>query len=275
MPRAAQEYHNFRIPVTAEFEEVFSHFYFAENNTDAPLSKTLLPNFQTLLVFGFGPKITLQSKLNTILVLDKCIVLGPVKQAFTYTLPVNAQMLVANFKDDAFYRFFGKAITDGHVPFNPDELLAENCFTNLWHELQKIAGINEKVDFILAFCKPYLRHREGAFKPLSNFDNQNHSLNPIKAIAKETNQSERNVQLNHKKFLGYSAKEINRYHRFLKATELIQQSLLLAKKLDWFEVIHACNYYDQSQLIRDFKHFINLSPKQYLNFQQDICDSKV
>jgi hypothetical protein len=45
MLNAAQEYHNFRIPVTAEFEEVFSHFYFAANNTDAPLSKTLLPNF--------------------------------------------------------------------------------------------------------------------------------------------------------------------------------------------------------------------------------------
>lgn len=274
MSAAAQAYNNFRIPVPTAFEAVFSHFYFAENNTKAPLSKTLLPNFQTLLVFCFGPEVTLKSKLNTTLAVDKCIVLGPVKQSFNYTLPVNAQILVANFKDDAFYRFFGQAISDRHVPFNPDELLTENCFTNLWHELQKIPNVQEKIDFILAFCKPYLRHRDSAFEPLSAFDRQSLILNPIKAIAKETNQSERNVQLNHKKFLGYSAKEINRYHRFLKATELIQQRLSAAKKLDWFEVIDDCNYYDQSQLIHDFKHFINLSPKQYLKFQEEICSSK-
>jgi AraC-like DNA-binding protein len=44
--------------------------------------------------------------------------------------------------------------------------------------------------------------------------------------------------------------------------------------MDWFEVINECGYYDQSQLIHDFKHYINLSPAKYLKFQQDICNPK-
>ncbi|HEY0298211.1 MAG TPA: AraC family transcriptional regulator [Arachidicoccus sp.] len=45
-----------------------------------------------------------------------------------------------------------------------------------------------------------------------------------------------------------------------------------AKKIDWFDIISECGYYDQSQLIHDFKHYINLSPVKYLSFQQDICN---
>lgn len=44
-----------------------------------------------------------------------------------------------------------------------------------------------------------------------------------------------------------------------------------SKKIDWFEIINKCGYYDQSQLIHDFKHYLNISPTKYVKFQQDIC----
>ena len=84
-------------------------------------------------------------------------------------------------------------------------------------------SVSEKVDFILNFCKPYLKDRDSNFEPIANFSDETHSQNPIKAIAEETNKSERSIQLNYKKFFRYSSKDINRYHRFLKATELIQK----------------------------------------------------
>ncbi len=141
--------------------------------------------------------------------------------------------------------------------------MEENCFTNLWYELKKISSAFERVNFILEFCKPYLQSRNTAFEPLANFNVRDNILNPIKAVAAETHKSERNIQLNHKKYLGYSAKEINRYNRFLKAVEIIQNIALNSTKLDWFEVIDQCGYYDQSQLIHDFKHYINLSPNNF------------
>ena len=79
-----QVYNNFRIPVPAEFQEIFSHFYFAENNTRQPLTKTLLPSYQTILVFNLGPKVSLTTKQNAKIEIDKCLVLGPIKFPFDY-----------------------------------------------------------------------------------------------------------------------------------------------------------------------------------------------
>ncbi|MFT3980553.1 MAG: AraC family transcriptional regulator [Ferruginibacter sp.] len=263
-------YISFSIPAPAEYKDVFSHFYYAENKSEKNITKTLLPSFQTILIFNFGEKALLHTKQHTQIQTEKCIVLGPIKNAFDYSLPPNSQILVANFKDDAFYRFFGKISADGHLPVNPDDLSKENCFTALWLALSVIPDTNSRVDYILEFCKPYLRQRNIIAEKLVNFNKEN--INPIKAVAGQQNQTERNIQLNHKKHLGYTSKEINRYQRFLKAIELIQNTASTSAKFDWFEVINECGYYDQSQLIHDFKHYLNLSPMKYQKFQQDICN---
>lgn len=272
MTGSNQEYHNYRISVPAGYEEVFSHFYFAENKSGKTITRTLLPSFQTILIFNFGAGSFLHSKEGTQIEIEKCIVLGPIKQAFDYSLPQNAKILVANFKDDAFYRFFGKAGIAEHLPINPDELLDESCFTLLWNELNKINNNDDRIKYILGFCDPYLQDRNAIAEQLTNFKEQ--TIDPIKAIASQNNQSERNIQLNHKKYFGYSAKELNRYQRFLKAISLIQHTITCSSKMDWFEVISECGYYDQSQLIHDFNYYINLSPNQYLKFQRDICNPK-
>ena len=265
-----QEYNNFRISVPKAYEEMFSHFYFAENKSAVTITKTLLPSYQTILIFNFGTTPYLHSRQQTRIEIDKCLVIGPVKQAFDYSLPPKAQILTVNFKDDAFSRFFGSAAIAEHLPIHPDELLNQDCFTMLWHELQKINSTENRVNHILAFCGPYLVQRNKIAEQLANFQEQ--SLNPIKSVASKNSQSERNIQLNHKKHFGYSAKELNRYQRFLKAIDLIQMLSSGARKIDWFDIILECGYYDQSQLINDFKHYINLSPAKYLKFQQDICN---
>lgn len=198
--------------------------------------------------------------------------LGPIKHAFDYSLPPKSKILVANLKDDAFYRFFGNAWVADNLPINPDDLLHENCFTALWAELDKLNDTNEQVNYILEFSKPYLKQINAIAEQLTNSIGS--TLNSIKSIAKQQHQTERNIQLNHKKHLGYTAKELNRYQRFLKAIELIQKLASKPRKINWFEIINECGYYDQSQLIHDFKYYINLSPTKYLKFQQDICNPK-
>jgi len=263
-------YTNYRIPVPSEFEEVFSHFYYAKNATADAVSKTLIPSFQTILVFSFGEKASLVSEQDTKIEIDKCLVLGPIKHAFDYSLPSGAAILVANFKGDAFYRFFGNALLSGHLIIDPDELLEMNCFSILWHEL-KDKKTQQQIEHLLDFCKPYLKNRNATSALLANFNNE--KLNAIKAIAEQTQQSERSVQLHHKKFLGYSAKEIGSYQRFLKAVEQTQNLIEQNTKPDWLDIVEHCGYYDQSQLIHDFQHFIHLSPTQFIQFQQDICRS--
>ena len=261
-----------KIAVPTEYEDVFSHFYYADNRSSEIISKTFLPSYQTILIFNFGERVTLHCKNSKELAVDRYFLLGPIKQAFDYSLPPNSQILVANFKEDAFYRFFGYASVEEHMPIKPDDSLEVNCFITLWIELNKMGDINHQINYLLEFCIPYLRERNIIVEKLVNFNIEN--LNPIKYLASQQNQTERNIQINHKKLLGYTSKEINRYQRFLEAIKLIQYMASTSKKIDWFEIINKCGYYDQSQLIHDFKHYLNISPTKYVKFQQDICIAK-
>lgn len=272
IPAQLPEYHEFRIPVPQEFENVFTHFYFAENTSAEAIVKTLLPTYQTLLLFCFGEQAAMSTHEKTIISVDKCIVFGPVRQAFDYMLPAGSSILVANFKDDAFFRFFGKLSFVHTTAKHPDQLLDENCFTNLWYELSHLQSATEQVNRILEFCIPYLQDQDTISKLLSGIENDH--LNPIKIVSEQTNQTERNIQRKQKEQFGYSIKEINRYNRFLKAIKIIEKEPAKQEKVQWFHIIDECGYYDQSQLIHDFKHFLNMSPAQYLKFQQDICNPK-
>lgn len=259
-----------RINVPVEFQEVFSHFYIAKNPTFQTVTQTLLPTFQTLLIFNFGESLKISTDQDTEITVAECLVLGPVKRAVRYTLPPNTEMLVANFKDDAFFRFFGPVLTTAPLSTHPDHWMDENCFADLWQVLHKMQSPEKKVNHILEFCSPYLNKRNEIAEQLAGFDKEN--TDPIKSIAEKRQQSERHIQQTHKTQFGYSAKAFARYQRFLKAIQLLQDLAQETVKIDWFDIIAQCGYYDQSQLIRDFKHFIHLSPTQYLSYQQEICN---
>lgn len=255
-----------RIAVPTGFTDVFTHFYIAQNNTGLNVTKTLIPSFQTIMVFSFGPAVKFKSCGNSLEVRE-CVVLGPIRQPIEYTLPAGTDLLVANFKDDAFYRFFGLAVLSDQVAAHPDQLLDEHCFSALWLRLKNEPAA-DRVKLILEFCRPYLRPRQ---LPASSITEENADyaiINPIKTVAHKTGQSERIVQLNHKKYFGFTAKERGRYERFSKAIRLLQTT---SGKVDWLQIAETCGYYDQSQLIRDFNHYLNLSPGRYIRFQKDIC----
>ena len=266
-----KKYNQYKIKAPTEYEGVITHFYIAENNTQETVVEKLLPSYQTILVFVFGNHLIFSAEKKLEVIIEKCVVLGPIKKAISYSLLPRSAIFVVNFKDDAFYRFFGTAIIENSLPIHPDELLTENCFSILRNNLLKLKSYQEKIDFILAFCKPYLRPQDEIAKQLANFENFN--LNPIKYVADSNNQTERNIQIKHKKYFGYSAKELSRYHRFLKAIQLINKKTSISKSVNWFEIIGECSYYDQSQFIHDFKYFINMTPSKYLSLQNSICNS--
>lgn len=266
MQDANEGYSERRIQVPAEFSDVITYFYSALNSGRGDITKILAPSFQTILLFSFGSGIKFKSGGDS-LALDQCLVLGPIKQPIEYTLPPGADLLVVNFRDDAFYRFFGPALMSGLVAAHPDELLQENCFNQLWLRL-KNQPADKRTELLLDFCGPYLKCRDALFEGISGEASDYRTVSPIKAVAQKTGQSERNVQLNHKKFLGYTAKERARYERFLKAMQLLQDP---PAKVDWLQIVDACGYYDQSQLIHDFKHYLNLSPRRYIQFQAQVC----
>jgi len=241
-----------KIKVGGEFEDVFSHFYFAMNTQDEAVSKTLFPSYRTILVFSFGTEIVINTNRNERLYFDKYIILGPIKDAFEYILPKDSEIFVVNFKDDGFYRFFQNAFD-------------ARSLESLWSGLNEIGDSVERARFFLDFCRPCLKRRDTIAKQISNFET-------IKAIANKNNKTERAIQINHKKIFGYTSKEFNRYQRFLKAIRYVEQRLADGLALEWLDVVFECGYYDQSHMICDFRRYLGLSPSQYLKNQQNICN---
>ncbi|WP_315823832.1 DUF6597 domain-containing transcriptional factor [Paraflavitalea speifideaquila] len=98
-----------RIPIPAEWEQVFTYFYYAANHTEQPVKKKLLPTFQTILVFSFGNPAAILGEEGALLS-GRSIVMGPLKKVLEYELAPGSEILVVNFRFDAFYRFFGATL---------------------------------------------------------------------------------------------------------------------------------------------------------------------
>ncbi len=266
------EHAGFRLDIPDEFTSVFSHFYYAENNTSSPIKSTLLPSYQTLLAFNFGASITIHPLGDAKTIKGDVLAIGPIKQSFSYVMPAGAKLLVVNFKSDAFFRFFRQAKITGQLAINPDELVEAPCFSLLWQTLSRLTNVNQQIHLLLAFCYPYLKERNLLAKQLSEFNNE--QLDPIKTLAQMHGRTERHLQSQHHKYLGYSAKALNRYKRFLKAIEFIAATDNTINRINWLQIVNDCGYYDQSQLIHDFKHYLNLSPAQYAKQQHAICSAR-
>src|SRR5699024_1147148 len=189
-------HYSYRIPVPEQYKSVFAHFYSAKNTENQFITQTLLPSFQTLLMLNFGDNIKISTDQNTEITVEKCLVLGPVKRGMNYTLSPGTELLVANFIDDAFFRFFGPVLTTETLPNHPDHWLEENCFADLWEVLKKMNNSEERVHYILDFCRPYLNKRNEIAEQLARFDKKN--ISRIKSIAKKHQQSERHIQQTHK-----------------------------------------------------------------------------
>ena len=260
----------YRIPVAPAYKELFSHFYYAHNPTKQSEIHMLLPSFQQLLVFIFGKGVLIRQSSGEQIPLKHCALLGPVKKALCYTLLPSTQMLVISFMPGSFYRFFGSLQTATNQPIDLVAHGLEDCFTGLHHSLRQLPSPEQKIMAILKFSDPYL----SAKPPILNLIDKAlpAAISPIKHIAATSAQSPRNIQRQHKKVLGYSAKEILRYERFLKAIQMLEATVQKRVKEDWFQIIDGCGYYDQSQLIHDFQHFLSLSPRAYLQLQKSICN---
>lgn len=260
------------IPVPEEWDQVFDPFYYAVNQQDESIRKKFSPTFQTILIFNFGTPAFFYPTEDQPLPVEKSVVIGPLKLSHDYILPPGSELLVANLKMDAFYRFFGKHL-QSYTDFmkHPDELLGEHCFSDLWQELKPLPGMQDRVNRILDFAAAFITERDKGAEDIVAGSGSDTLISPIKEIAGKKGQSERTIQLKHKKYLGYSAKEMNRYQRYKKALTWLQEQAGKDNKIDWFEMVHQFGYYDQSHLIHDFNHFLGISPAQFLKLQEDIC----
>jgi len=258
------------IPVPPAYADLYAHFYFASNEVKESVTRTLVPTFEPIIVFVFGQGVYLPDQQITIG--PTCFFLGTIKKAVSYALLAHTELFAVSLKADGFYRFFGFSPPAANTPLDPDALVAGGCFGQLYTTLCRLKTAKLRVQALLEFCKPYPVERSPIASRL--IEAHNGLLSPIKQIAATTGQTVRTIQLQHKKYFGYSASERSRYARFiktLKSLDLISREDQKHSKATWFTLIEAFGYYDQAQLIHDFQNFLQTSPGDYLRQQDRFC----
>lgn len=259
--------------------EVIRHVYCVQRAAEAPdtVSKQLVPNGEMLLAFTFGPalSITLGGASYTI---HQTVAIGPLQKVLHYSLPPGADLMVVIFSFNGFRRLIGKSMheLEGLNVFDPDLLLAQNGFRDLWAQMAALPSVTERVaclqDYIAQHIAPVDADTLTVIGGSSLYADP--ALDPVKVIAQTRQLTPRSVQVRFKANLGITSKEITRFLRFKKVvTQLIET---YPTRPAWADLVFDYGYHDQSHLIRDFHHFMDITPGEFLRqlADQRVCISK-
>lgn len=270
-----------KVKVDDRLSNVVSHFYMIEIPEEMPSQvHHLSPSLEMMVVFNFGTKVSFSFGTNAPgeRTIDKIGILGPLRRMMNYEVSGGADLLILPFVYDGFFRLFSipvngldtKALTEG------DAIIHSQHLKEIWQLLSIIPVAEKRVAILTEYLIQNLKQSESAVLPLLDGepDLHNPSLNAVRTIADKASLTERTIQLRFKKYTGYSPKELVRFLRFKQVLAFVLANS--KDKINWLDVTVEFGYHDQSHLIKDFKYFMGVSPKQFikLNNEGDICVSR-
>jgi AraC-like DNA-binding protein len=259
----------FHINMEAPLNEVIAHIYCIQTPQDfEKTDQHLSPNLEMMLIFNFGKPVNVSfaDEQHTGLKIHKAAIIGPLRKMLNYELLPESNLLVIVFNADGFYRLF-------QVPMNglgeemvtdADKLLQTTGFLDLWTRMNDVSSQTGKIELLKVYVTAYIKEAESASTPLLHsipyFNNP--SMQPVRAIAMDSDLSERTIQLRFKKYLGYSPKELLRFLRFKQVIHSILNKE--NTEVDWYGLIEEFGYHDQSHLIKDFHHYLGTTPQKFV-----------
>ncbi|MBD2753979.1 helix-turn-helix domain-containing protein [Spirosoma validum] len=257
---------------------VFSHFYCVQQPSQAiSVSQQLLPNYEMLLVFNFGPAIPFALG-DSVYEVQQIAVVGPLQKMLRYELPPNTDLIVVNFTLNGFYRLLGVPMHQFKTTEweNPDVLLNSNCFDELWQQVAPMTTLANRLQRISEYALTHLAPidvvTDSLLESIPYFKQT--AVDPVKAIAQQNQVSTRSIQNRFQTHLGYSAKELTRFLRFKKVLGFLSEQQ--PGPVDWLALVLDFGYHDHSHLIKDFHYFLGVTPRHFLSqlAQGGVCISK-
>ena len=259
--------------VTGPLSEVVRHFYCIQTPPGfEKFDQHLSPDLEMMLVFNFGApvRISFADDEYNGLEINRVAVIGPLRKMLNYEVLANTDAIISVFNINGFYRLFQLPMDEigGEDILDPDELSKTTAFHDLWETLKNISSLNDRIQLLQNFVLAFIHETDDATAPLINGISYFHNplIQPVRAMAADSEVSERTIQMRFKKYLGYSPKELLRFLRFKQVINSIQQQD--NKEVDWYTLVEEFGYHDQSHLIKDFHHYLGTTP---LKFIRDIA----
>jgi AraC-like DNA-binding protein len=257
------------IDVNGHGFEAVKYFYCIQTPADFKMiTQHLSPNLEMMLIFNFGPpvRVSFADAGFDGLQIERVSAIGPLRQMLNYEVLPGTDLIITVFNPSGFFRLMQVPMDEigQESIIDPDILLNITGFNDLWQQLKELATLDERINLLKEHAKAFIQNPEEATSPLiagiPYFNNP--FIQPVKAIAQDSNLSERTVQLRFKKYLGYSPKELMRFLRFKQVIQSIQQQE--SSQVDWYELVEQFGYHDQSHLIKDFKQYLGLTPQKFV-----------
>ncbi|WP_160714249.1 helix-turn-helix domain-containing protein [Chitinophaga solisilvae] len=250
-------------------EDAVRHFYVIQTSAGFEREVARLsPNFDMLLLLNFGASLHISFAGEPVggEPLKDVAVLGPLKRMLNYEIQPGTDLIVTVFTLDGFYRLFRTPVEN--IPAeqltDPATLHTTPWIKELWQILHNTSRLEDRIAILSNYITAYLQESETGTQPLLQgvpyFGNP--AVQPVKAIARDAQLTERSIQLRFRKYTGSSPKELLRFIRFKQVLQRLQDNPSPAP--DWYDIILDFGYHDQSHLIKDFQHYLGATPQQFV-----------
>lgn len=243
-------------------------------------SQHLAPNLEMMLIFNFGAQVraSLSNEPFQDLKLERVGIIGPLRKMLNYEVLPNTDLIIAVFNPNGFYRLFQKPVdeigNDGII--DPDSLLNISGFDELWKTLKSLTSLTDRIEMLKEYTRAFMHDADEATASLiggiPHFHNP--AVQPVRAIAMESDLSERTIQLRFQKYMGFSPKELLRFLRFKQVINDLQKQD--NTEVDWHDLVSRHGYHDQSHLIKDFRMYLGATPQKFIRdiLGKEFCISK-
>lgn len=252
----------------APLNESIRHFYCIQTPSDSAAKiQHLAPGLEMMLIFNFGKpvRISFSDEMFGKEQVGRVAAIGPLRRMMNYEVLPGTDLIVTVFNPNGFYRLFQLPMDQFEDKLiDPDKVLGISGFSLLWENLKNLPSLHERIQLLKDYASVFITESDHAATPLTEGIHYFHNplTQPVRAIAYDSDLSERTIQLRFKKYLGYSPKELLRFIRFKRVINHIQSQE--NEKIDWHSLLEQFGYHDQSHLIKDFRLYLGTSPQKFI-----------
>ena len=231
----------------------------AEVDTTDPVLCPYPPAPQNSLFFYINDRIKVQKEGDPDFMLQpRSVVVGPQLTRVTLDINKSHKAVRVGFHPGGLYRLLGipmAEMIDGSYD-------AVAVFGSDMQQVNEQLQEAQSFDAIKGVVENFLLHKAQALKRALPFDRAMLQLLhangnvPIEQIASMACLGLRQFERVSKERIGLPPKLFARLVRFSKAYRLRENN----PQISWTRIAHACDYFDQMHLIRDFKQFAGVAP---------------
>lgn len=202
------------------------------------------------------------SNLESKTPLRKTWITGNQKQAIVYKNIQHWKVISIRFSVGGFSLLTGIPISEIEAIGQDPATLLGNSFDRLYHRVLMEPDIKRKFTLIESYFSTF-RMQERLNKEVLHFFVK-HIDKDLNWLVYKSGYSQKHFINLFRKHTGFSPKYLQRINRFNLLVRSIHNQ---HDSIDWFSIIQRFGYYDQSHLIKDFRHFAGETPQEYVNNQ--------